>query len=112
MKLYPFLLLLAIPAFAQQPITPPPAPGPQLSDLEKTKLENINLKFQRDENVKKSAADDEEQLRKDYAQLVADVAKAHPGFVLDTQGNLAPAPRPAQPAPAAKPTEPKAAEKK
>ncbi len=88
------------PAFNSQPSaasqTPAPkaqpaaAPEPQvLTELEQTKVENLQLKttlLRQQEQVLNAA----------YLALAEQIAKAHPGFILNPQtGQLQPAPRPA-----------------
>lgn len=91
-RLVIIFLALAMPVFAQQP----PAPGPQLTEIQKLKLENLQLKYNQAEMMKKQAMDQEAQLMKDFQALSLEVGKEHPGYMLDPQGNLTPAPKAAE----------------
>ena len=83
--------------------TPPPAAGPQLTEVEKLKLENVQLKFtqlsQQMQEIQKTQMD----LRNQYQSLVADIEKEHPGFTVGGNGELVAKPKPAEPKAVPKP---------
>lgn len=86
-SLLALLLLLPLPLFAQEPT---------LSEAEKLKIENLNLKLQLAQTMVKL-----EQLEADLAscqvklsipefdkaaqELVGEIEKAHPGYIFDPQ---------------------------
>ena len=93
------LMFCAYTVAAQQA---PPQPAPQLTELQKVKLENIQLKFQ---GLQAQVQD----LQKQYTAIAQEVSQQHPGYMLDSQGNLIPAPKPPEAKPKAevKPALPK-----
>ena len=79
------VMLGAYTVAAQQ--TPPQPPSvPQLTELQKVKLENIQLKFQ---NLQAQSQD----LQKQYAAIAQEASQQHPGYMLEQSGNLVPAPK-------------------
>lgn len=86
-------LALAVSAFGQaaKPVAPPapaPAAPAQLTEIERLKLENIQLKFQQTQQAANN-------LQGEYQQEVALINAAHPGYRFDTQtGALVPLPTP------------------
>lgn len=59
----------------------------QLTEVEKLKLENMQLKMQ-------VAQYQFRDLQQQYQQITVQVGQAHPGYMLDQQGNLVAAPKP------------------
>ena len=83
------VIFLAPLASPQSSPVPSEAKPPALSELENTKLENIQLKF-RLLQVQQQA------LQEEYQTLVSQVQAEHPGYALDQQTNsLKPVPKPA-----------------
>ena len=93
------LMFCAYTVAAQQA---PPQPAPQLTELQKVKLENIQLKFQ-------GLQVQIQELQKQYSEIAQEVSAQHPGYMLDQSGNLILAPKPpeAKPKAEAKPALPK-----
>lgn len=92
------LLVSAAAAFTQTKPAPAPAPAvsetaPQITELERTKLENLGLKFQ-------LLQQQQQQLQQSYAETVRQIQTEHPGYIFDAQTSTLRK----QPAPAAKPT--------
>lgn len=92
-----FILLGAALLLAQTKQTTPPqksdvakaAPTVALTEVEQLKLENLTLKAS-------LLSQQQQQLQQQYGALVAEIQKAHPGYVLSPAGTLVPAPKPAQ----------------
>lgn len=93
-KLCVALLFMSVTAFAQTPNQPaPPQLPPQLNELEQAKVELLQLKI-RDINVEASGF---------TAKFEAD----HPGFTINIMaGQVMPKPKPFEPPPSPKKTEP------
>jgi hypothetical protein len=87
-RLAVIIFTLAMPVFAQQP----PA-TPQLTEVQKLKLENIQLKYTQLTMTIQEAQKQQEGLSKDYQAIALEVSKEHPGYMLSQGGNLVPAPK-------------------
>ena len=62
---------------------------PDLTQVEKLKIENIQLKFAQALQAEKSAQELEAALRAQYQELLTSVEKENPGYTLDpTTGKL------------------------
>ena len=94
-RLVIIFLALAMPVFAQQPPTAPT--GPQLTEVQKLKLENIQLKYTQLTMTIQEAQKQQEGLSKEYQTLSLEIGKEHPGYMLDGSGNLVPAPKAEKP---------------
>jgi uncharacterized protein (DUF2236 family) len=80
-----------------------------LTEAEKAKLENLQLKFSLLGMQKKQIPADEQQLQQAYSDLIRKIQVDHPGFYWDAQAAaLKPIPKPA-PAPDKSPTPAKTA---
>ena len=99
--LYLFLLGTALLVAQQKPTQPVPG-QPQLSEVEKLKLENLNLKFAALQRTIQDAQKEQQELGSEYQALAATIRKEYPGFMLGGDGNLVAEPKPA---PAPKPQE-------
>jgi hypothetical protein len=84
------LAVFAVPAHSQKP------QPPKLTEIEQLKIENFNLKFNQLEIMKHQIEDQEKKLQADYQAFSLGVSSEHPGYMLDQQGNLIPAPKPAE----------------
>jgi len=80
-----------------EPKAPPsaqPAPSaPSLSEVERLRLENIQLKFTNDQTAIQQIQKELETLRAQYQAEVAEVEKAHPGFTVGNDGKLTEKPK-------------------
>ena len=73
---------------------PVPAP-PAATELEKTQLENIQLRMMLLEDEERSLPERKQQLQTQYGALVERIQAEHPGFVWNPQtGSLVAAPKP------------------
>lgn len=77
------LVLASITGYAQ-------SPTPQLSEIEKLKLQNLALLYKDDATAIAQLQAQEATLRIQYTALVVEVEKAHPGFTVDPSGNTEP----------------------
>lgn len=85
------LLLAAIAVVAQTKApepTKPTTPAPQLTEIQKLKMENLTLKFNQLQAQIRDAQQEQQKLGEEYKALVAEVSKEHPGYSVDAQGNL------------------------
>lgn len=89
------------PALAQQatqakpPAPPAAAPLPQATELEKTQLENVQLRMMLLEDEERSLPQRKEQLQMQYGALIQQIQREHPGFIWNPQtASLVPAPKP------------------
>jgi hypothetical protein len=96
------IVMLGAYTVAAQQVPPQPPSGPQLTELQKVKLENIQLKFQ-------GLQVQIQELQKQYSEIAQEVSAQHPGYMLDQAGSLIPAPKPSEAKPKAevKPALPK-----
>ena len=85
------ILALALPVLAQQPPS-----TPQLKEVQKLKLENIQLKYTQLTMAIQDAQSKQQQLQKDYQALALEISKDYPGYMLDQNGSLVPAPKPSE----------------
>lgn len=83
----------AVPDAGKPPGAPVREAMPQLSELERAKLENLQLKFQ-------LLNAQQQQLQAAYSGLVQQIQAEHPGFVWDAGAStLRPVPKPGKPEP-------------
>ena len=89
------------PALAQQATqAKPPAPSAapaqaQTTELEKTQLENIQLRMMLLEDEERSIPERKQQLQTQYGALIQQIQREHPGFVWNPQtATLIPVPKP------------------
>lgn len=82
--------MLCIPVRSQ---TPPPAAGPHLNEVEKLKIENIQLKFTQLSQEMQAAQQKQQELRTQYMELVAGIEKEHPGYTVGGNGDLVAKPK-------------------
>jgi hypothetical protein len=85
------------------PVQPGPPPTPHLSEVEKLKIENLQLKFTQLTQQMQQAQTEQQKLGQQYQALLADIEKEHPGFTVGQSGDLIPKPAPAAPKVEAKP---------
>jgi hypothetical protein len=117
-----FVLVLSL-AFAgaqeKKPEAPtkPPAPAaaapasdaaPQPTELERTKLENLQLRMMLLNQEEQSIPERRSQIQQAYGAVIREIEAAHPGFAWNPTTNAlmpkpAPAAKPAAPAPAEAP---------
>lgn len=100
--LFLFLLGAALLVAQQKPTQPATGNQPQLSEVEKLKLENMNLKYAALQRTIQDAQKEQQELGSEYQALVALIRKEHPGLMLGGNGNLVAEPKPT---PAPKPQE-------
>jgi hypothetical protein len=77
----PFVWAALQPALMQTvpPTTAPVGDAlPQISELERTKLENLQLKFQ-------MLQQQQQQLQQSYSELIHQISAEHPGYTFDPQ---------------------------
>ena len=83
--------VLSVPVFAQT--APVKVPPPELTQIEKLQLENIQLKFDKAVQTELAAKTLETTLKSQYQDLVTKFEKENPGFTLDPSGNGAVIPK-------------------
>lgn len=59
------------------------AQPPQLSEVERLKIENLQLKATVDQTRMQQLQNEMGDIEKQYREIVADVEKAHPGYTLN-----------------------------
>ena len=100
--------LAAAQTLAVQP--PTPKPVPQLSELEKLKIENLQLRFEKDAQAIQQISQDQAGIRNQFQTLKTDIEKEYPGYTVEPTGNSEPnlIPKPTLPpaAPTPKPAAP------
>lgn len=87
------LMLTCLPAFSQAPKTTPApaatAPAPALTELQKTKMENLQLKFS-------LLQQQQTELQGQYSALIQSIVAEHPGYQWNPQSSsLVAVPKPA-----------------
>ena len=76
-------------------VPPPPAAAAAPTELEKTQLENIQLRMMLLQDEENSLPQRKQQLQVQYGALIQQIQAEHPGFVWNPQtGGLVPAPKP------------------
>lgn len=109
----PFLLLVLVSSLSlagaqdkgKKP-TPPPAAAPQPTELERTKLENLQLRMMLLNQEEQSIPERKNLLQQQYGDVVRQMEASHPGFIWNPTANALvpkpPAPKAAAPAEAPK----------
>jgi hypothetical protein len=69
----------------------------QLSEVEKLKIENIQLKFTQLSQEMQAAQQKQQELRTQFTELVGEIEKEHPGFTVGGNGSAELVPKPITP---------------
>ena len=73
----------------QPPIQPGPPPTTEkLSEVEKLKIENLQLKFTQLTQQMQQAQSEQQKLGEQYRALLADIEKEHPGYTVSGNAEL------------------------
>jgi hypothetical protein len=97
-SLISFCLILAA---GFMPLAHSQKPTPQLSELQKLKVQNLELKFKDDTNAINALTSDQANIRAQYSDLLKKIEDEFPGFTVDVTGAdpvLVPKPAPVKPA--------------
>lgn len=107
MKRILFVFLAAVALMgtvrAQTPIVNAPPPGPKLSEVEKLKIENLQLKFTQLSQEMQAAQQKQQELRTQFTEILAEIEKEHPGYTVGGTNGAELVPKPAPPKEAPKP---------
>lgn len=111
----PFLLFVLVSSLSlagaqekEKKPTPPPAaaPAPQPTELERAKLENLQLRMMLLNQEEQSIPERRSQIQQQYGDVVRQMEASHPGFIWNPTANALvpkpPAPKAAAPAEAPK----------